>query len=234
MQARTPQSLLGQSVRHAQALGLDKLTTKAQNLNGEMMRRVFWDICDADTQPMLLSYLCKVPFPSNCDEEDATPSCINEHPLDRPTVMSMNILRTRVLKVLNGLFREDGIYLKDYKSVSDIHCQVQDIMTECKTNMEIYHRRVSNRRGSEEADFTAALWKYHVFNSFCLCADNPAAESALNIYMVIREQQQGFANSPKFRAQVFQNFQVAVVMAMLPTRFLSNGSTSKTPATAQS
>jgi hypothetical protein len=40
---------LGQAVRTAQTLGLDKDLTPSQTLHDEMRHRIWWDLVDSDT-----------------------------------------------------------------------------------------------------------------------------------------------------------------------------------------
>lgn len=104
-------SLLGQAIRHAQVLGLHSDTPGANCIETQLRRRIWWDICGCDTfqslcmgRPSLVnSYDSSVPFPLNCHEEDMTPTEIKQQPENVPTIMSFQIQRNLVIKILNQL-----------------------------------------------------------------------------------------------------------------------------------
>lgn len=104
-------SLLSQAVRHAQYLGLHADVQGKNPLETELRRRIWWDICGCDTfqslclgRPTLVrSYYSTVPFPKNCHEEDMSEAGVVESPLHVPTIMSFQIERHRVMKILNRL-----------------------------------------------------------------------------------------------------------------------------------
>lgn len=182
---------------------------------------------------MIQSSLSKVPFQSNCNDDDLTKSTIKVQPMDKPTIMSMNIIRTKLLKVTNGLFRDNGALLNSYDFVCKIENEIQAILTQYSWFLQ------TNDDGSFvilPKELNHVNWQHHIVWTF-VCVQRirmfrpfirtrpadawpkciQAAESAFKFYISIREQEQygSFKRSPKFRSQVFQNFQVSVTLAML-------------------
>jgi hypothetical protein len=132
----TLNSALGQAVRCAQAIGLDKDTSTSKDLKTEMRHRIWWDICAIDTfqslnldrQPLIQSYLSEVPFPQNCDDSDIIASAIYPRPLDQPTVTSMCVFRSKLFKVLNRLYANNGRDLTLFHHVASVDAEIDSIL----------------------------------------------------------------------------------------------------------
>lgn len=105
-------SLLAQAVRHAQVLGLHTDTPGKNAIETELRRRIWWDICGCDTfqslcmgRPVLVnSYTSQVPFPVNSHEKDLVEDGVKIQPDGTPTIMSFQIQRNVVMKILNQLY----------------------------------------------------------------------------------------------------------------------------------
>lgn len=126
-------SLLSQAIRHAQVLGLHSDIPGSNCIETELRRRIWWDICGCDTfqslcmgRPTLVnSYVSTVPFPLNCHEADMTPTRIISQPRVVPTIMSFQIERNVVMKILNRL----------YNDVNGSHPSYEEVL---KTDREIH------------------------------------------------------------------------------------------------
>ncbi|KAI9896884.1 hypothetical protein N3K66_007906 [Trichothecium roseum] len=119
-------SRLGQAVKTAQAMRLDRDGAPSKSLNDEMRHRAWWDLVDSDMfqaicldrPPLIRLSSPGVPLPLNCNDADLTDKCVRPRPIEEPTVMSMNIFRARAFQLLNRNFfhreaeldntREDG------------------------------------------------------------------------------------------------------------------------------
>ncbi|KEF51871.1 uncharacterized protein A1O9_12209 [Exophiala aquamarina CBS 119918] len=134
----TLNSCLGQAIRCAQALGLDKDRAPSSDLESELRHRIWWDLCSNDTfqslcldrQPLVQSHLSEVPFPQNCDDCDLTATSILVRPIEQPTVMSQHVFRAKVFKVLNRLYANNGSDITDYDAVSAVDQEVTTIVNQ--------------------------------------------------------------------------------------------------------
>lgn len=134
----TLNSALGQAIRCAQALGLDKDRAPPTNLESELRHRIWWDLCSNDTfqslcldrQPLVQSHLSEVPFPQNCDDCDITPTSIFVRPIEQPTVMAVHVFRAKLFKVLNRLYANNGSDISDYDAVSPVDDEVTTIVNQ--------------------------------------------------------------------------------------------------------
>ncbi len=108
-------SYLAQSISHAFALGLHKIDVhnKGNQIERELKRRLWWDLCGCDTfralsfgrPPMIRSYTSKVPLPGNLDDLDITEtSNAVPKPMDIPTDNSIDVIRARIMQILNGVY----------------------------------------------------------------------------------------------------------------------------------
>lgn len=125
-------SLLSQAIRHCQVLGLHADAPGADCIETELRRRIWWDICGCDTfqslcmgRPTLVnSYASSVPFPLNCHEADMTSTEIKPQLRSVPTIMSFQIERNLVMRILNQL----------YSNVDGNHPSYEEVL---KTDQEI-------------------------------------------------------------------------------------------------
>ncbi|KAJ9499912.1 hypothetical protein H2202_004302 [Exophiala xenobiotica] len=115
-------SALGQAIRCAQAIGLDKDRTPATDLASELRHRLW--------QTLVQSHLSEVPMPQNCDDSDITRSTINIRPIEEPTAMSMHVLRAHLFKTFNKLYANNGAALACYEEISSIDTEIIAIVNQ--------------------------------------------------------------------------------------------------------
>ncbi|KAK5058803.1 hypothetical protein LTR84_011067 [Exophiala bonariae] len=172
-------SALGQAIRCAQALGLDKDRLPSTDLESELRHRIWWDLCSNDTfqslcldrPPLVQSYLSSVPFPQNCDDCDLTPTSIFVRPIEQPTVMAQHVFRARIFKVLNKLYANNGNDLTNYEAVTAVDKEVSAIMSE-------YPWYLLNQADSGSSNFLSTTlppafdylqWQHHIMHtSICV------------------------------------------------------------------
>lgn len=237
-------SALGQAIRCAQALGLDKDRLPSTDLESELRHRIWWDLCSNDTfqslcldrPPLVQSYLSEVPFPQNCDDCDLTPTSIFVRPLDQPTVMAQHVFRARVFKVLNKLYANNGNDLTNYQAVTAVDDEVSTIMSE-------YPWYLLNQADSGSSVFLSTTlppafdylqWQHHIMHtSICVqrirmyrpflrthfesCWSKcvAAVEGAFAVYHSIRTSDpERFRKSAKRGVQSYQIFCSAISVAV--------------------
>jgi hypothetical protein len=240
----TLNSALGQAIRCAQALGLDKDRVPSADLESELRHRIWWDLCSNDTfqslcldrQPLVQSHLSEVPFPKNCDDCDLTSTSIFVRPLDQPTVMSQHVFRAKIFKVLNRLYANNGNDLSNYDAVSAVDDEVTTIMNQ-------YPWYFLGRADSGSSIFISTTlppafdylqWQHHVVHtSICVqrirmyrpflrthfesCWSKcvAAAEGAFAVYHSIRSSDlDRFRKSSKKAVQSYQIFCSAISIAV--------------------
>jgi hypothetical protein len=186
-----------------------------------------------------MSYLSKTPIPATYSERDPATADREPELLDPPTLMGMHIIRTRLLRVVNELYRDDAAHIESYAHISNINNQMLEIM-----ESRPWYLRLDREQNclNLPAESECIHWQHHVLQTFMslqrirmyrpflrkkvgdswsICLE--AAETAFAVYMSIRRKTESFHKSPKYRAQVFQIFNAAVPIAMLllierPTR----------------
>ena len=147
---------LGQAVKTAQAMRLDRDEAPSKSLNDEMRHRAWWDLVDSDMfqaicldrPPLIRLSNLGVPLPLNCNDSDLTDKSVRPRPIEEPTVMSMNIFRARAFQLLNRNFfqreaeldnpREEGAdghdpdHTRDsaYENVAALDRQMLDLMAD--------------------------------------------------------------------------------------------------------
>lgn len=240
----TLNSALGQAIRCAQALGLDKDRMPSADLESELRHRIWWDLCSNDTfqslcldrQPLVQSHLSEVPFPQNCDDCDLTSTSIFVRPLDQPTVMAQHVFRAKIFKVLNRLYANSGGDLSNYDAVSAVDNEVTTIMNQ-------YPWYLLGRAASGSSTFISTTlppsfdylqWQHHVVHtSICVqrirmyrpflrthfesCWSKcvAAAEGTFAVYHSIRSSDpEGFRKSSKKVVQSYQIFCSAISIAV--------------------
>lgn len=236
-------SHLGQAVRNAQALGLDKETppTVTDCLEREMRHRLWWDLVSSDTfqslclgrPPLLQSHLSTVPFPSNCNDVDITTTSINIRPESEPTEMSMHQCRARIFKVFNRLYNDGGVHLSSYNFVSDIDAEITSILDSVPWFFALPQESEPSPDSRLPSSFSFIPWGYHILHSCVyvqrlrmyrpflhpLVGDSwqrclDAASSALVVYRDLRSQDvPRFQRSHKMRVQAYQIVSAAMVLA---------------------
>ncbi|KAF4345367.1 transcription factor [Fusarium beomiforme] len=233
-------SHMGQAIRNAQALGLDKEAPQSFNcLEREMRHRIWWDLVSTDTfqslclgRPTLLqAHLSSVPFPSNCNDEDMSPLAVNARPITEPTEFSAHIFRARVFKVLSQLYIDNGTNLSSYRFVDEINTKLSGVLASVpwylRDDLDSIRRRLPSRLAATLA------WQRHILHS-CVgtqrvrmyrpflkslegdawqrCVE--ASTGTLAIYKSLRLQNVAqFQRSQKMHVQAYQVFSAAVALA---------------------
>ncbi|KAK5297005.1 hypothetical protein LTR99_008647 [Exophiala xenobiotica] len=235
-------SALGQAIRCAQAIGLDKDRTPATDLASELRHRLWWDLCCSDTfqslcldrQTLVQSHLSEVPMPQNCDDSDITWYTINIRPIEEPTAMSMHVLRAHLFKTFNKLYANNGAALASYEEVSSIDTEIIAIV-----NQFPWYFKSAPGNAIVSPTFPPAYdyiqWQHHlIHNSICVqrirmyrpflrtsyhnacwskCIE--AVEEAFAVYHAIRAANPSrFQRSQRMLAQSYQIFCSAVSIAV--------------------
>ncbi|KIW44267.1 uncharacterized protein PV06_05289 [Exophiala oligosperma] len=172
-------SAMGQAIRCAQAIHLDKDRAPATNLASELRHRLWWDLCCSDTyqslcldrQPLIQAHLSDVPFPQNCEDCDITSTTINCRPLDEPTVMALHVLRARLFKTFNKLYANSASASASYEEVCAIDQEILTIVDQypwyLKTRVDRGHSTVIS--STLPPVFDHIQWQHHVIhNSICV------------------------------------------------------------------
>ncbi|KIW21514.1 hypothetical protein PV08_02094 [Exophiala spinifera] len=233
----TINSRMGQAVRNAQALGLDKDHTPASNVAEEMRHRLWWDLVDSDTfqsicldrPPLIQVHLTNVPLPLNCNDLDLGPDFAHAKTLDEPTTMSMNIYRARVFQLINRALVTDPSQFQSYNSVIEIDRQLVRIIDELPWYFQLDNDG-KPKTFSVAHDFLT--WQNHILrtcvstqrirmyrpfldtvtSAFDTCI--AAVEGSLAVYRTLRRNRP-IATQQKFYPQAYQIFSVAVTLAAL-------------------
>ncbi|KIY02625.1 uncharacterized protein Z520_01090 [Fonsecaea multimorphosa CBS 102226] len=233
----TINSRMGQAIRNAQALGLDKDRTPSRNIGDEMRHRLWWDLVDSDTfqsicldrPPLIQAHLAHVPLPLNCNDLDLGADFAHAKPVDEPTTMSMNIYRAKIFQLINRALVTDPSQLQSYSAVVDIDQQLVKTMDELPWYFQLDH-------GGKAKTFAAAhdflTWQNHILrtcvstqrirmyrpfldnvtSAFDTCIG--AVEDALTVYRALRDNKP-IGTQQKFFPQAYQIFSVAVTLAAL-------------------
>ncbi|WEW62004.1 hypothetical protein PRK78_007504 [Emydomyces testavorans] len=208
--AEAMNSCLGQAVRNAQALGLDK------DLPGRT--------------PLIHTPPSRVPFPSHCNDVDVTETTVDPKPLDEPTDMSANIFRAEIFIIFRKLFENDAELLSSYEHVKSIDDQIEHLMASFPWYLQINANRECAML-PEHLEFIA--WQHHLLHS-CICMQRirmnrpfihtrtgqswdvcaKAANEVLSVYHCLRNRNvEEFRKSQKFLIQGYQIFSAAVALA---------------------
>ncbi|KAF7558024.1 hypothetical protein G7046_g5920 [Stylonectria norvegica] len=226
-------SHMGQAIRNAQAIGLDKEAPSSITncLEREMRHRIWFQSLCLGISPLLQSHICNVPFPANCNDVEITPTSIHERPIEDPTEMSVHVYRARLFKLLNKLYINNGAKLSSYSFISEIDAEISEIEEEypwyLRSDPETLRRRLS------PGFVNIITWMRHILHS-CICIQrvrmyrpflNPvigdswqrcvaASTSALSVYKSLRSPDIArFQRSQKMHVQSYQVFSAAVAMS---------------------
>ncbi|KAL6910251.1 fungal-specific transcription factor domain-containing protein [Trichoderma evansii] len=238
----TLNSRLGQAVRTAQSLGLDKDLTPSQTLHDEMRHRIWWDLVDSDTfqsiclgrPPLIRLESPGVPLPLNCNDEDITDTCLRPRPHDEPTIMMLNIFRARFFKLMNNhiCYRN----LSDGDSYEAICKLDEEVLNITRSYPWFFQLDQEGRPPPLPHPMGEILtWQNHIIrtcistqrirmyrpfishrigDSWAKCIE--AAEDAMAVYRTLRWSNKSSTSLQKFLPQAYQMFSVAVtVMALL-------------------
>ncbi|KAL7795119.1 fungal-specific transcription factor domain-containing protein [Trichoderma ceciliae] len=233
-------SRLGQAVRTAQNLGLDKDLTPSQTLHDEMRHRIWWDLVDSDTfqsicldrPPLIRLEPPGVPLPLNCNDSDITDTFLQPRPHDEPTIMMVNIYRARFFKLMNHhLCFSKADDARSYEAI----CKLDDeILTITRTYPWFYQLDRDGRPPPLPQPLGEILtWQNHIIrtcistqrirmyrpflsprvgDSWAKCIE--AAEDAMAVYRTIRGSK-SITSLQKSLPQAYQIFSVAVTVTAL-------------------
>lgn len=129
-------SALGQAVRNAQALKLDRDVPGATVLETEMRRRLWWELCVCDTfqslcfgrVPLIQTKPNSVPLPANCNDDGVRETSKDPSPMNVPTDMSANIVKAELFRILRFLFTDDSAYANSWEFVHALDRQLGDFL----------------------------------------------------------------------------------------------------------
>ncbi|KAJ9379539.1 transcriptional regulator family: Fungal Specific TF [Paecilomyces variotii] len=230
-------SALGQAVRNAQALGLDKGTPGVNCLDTELRRRAWWDLwcCDTfqslclDRTPLIHTAASKVPLPLNCNDHDITETAVKPRPMEEPTDMSATICRAEAFKILRKIYVSDGDYVSSYDYIRAIDGEIQQLV-DC---FPFYFRTNSEASTRHLSSLDHIAWQHCVLHisicmqrirmnrqflharigeSWAICAR--AAQRMLDVYRSMREPDvERFRRSQKYLAQGYQIYTAAITLA---------------------
>ncbi|KAL7937343.1 fungal-specific transcription factor domain-containing protein [Trichoderma chlorosporum] len=233
-------SRLGQAVRAAQSLGLDKELAPSKTLQDEMRHRIWWDLVDSDTfqsicldrPPLIRLESPGVPLPLNCNDSDMTDSFLRPRPHDEPTVMMFNIFRARFFTLMNHHLCNSKA--DDARSYETIHKLDDEILKITNTYPWFYQLDQDGRPPPLPQPLGEVLiWQNHLIrtcistqrirmyrpflstrvgDSWAKCIE--AAEDALAVYRTIRTNR-SITSLQKFLPPVYQIFSVSVTVTAL-------------------
>ncbi|KAL6251595.1 hypothetical protein RBB50_001805 [Rhinocladiella similis] len=173
-------SAMGQAIRCAQAIHLDKDRAPATNVASELRHRLWWDLCCSDTyqalcldrQPLIQAHLSDVPLPQNCEDCDITSTTINCRPLEEPTVMTVHVLRARLFKTFSKLYANNASASSSYDEVCAIDREILTIVNHFPWFLKTYADQ-----GQSTVVISPTLppaydhiqWQHHlIHNSICV------------------------------------------------------------------
>lgn len=232
---------MGQAIRCAQALGLDRDYEESKNASSEMRHRLWWEICSSDIfqslcldrQPLIQAHNSRVPLPRNCNDEDMTATEIFPIPMQEPTRMSVHVIRAKLIKTFSKLF-DHKTHNMSYDEITAIDAEVLAIIDQAPWYMSSSVDS-SVKSTSLPNAFDYLQWQHHIIHNFvCVqrirmyrpflrtenrnacwskCVD--AVESAFLVYHAIRRKgPTSFQNSEKMLVQSYQIFSSAISTAL--------------------
>lgn len=234
-------SRLGQAVRTAQTLGLDRDVTPSRTLEEEMRHRIWWDLVDSDTfqsiclnrPPLIRLESPGVPLPLNCNDSDITDSFVKPRPHDEPTIMMLNIFRARFFKLMNHhLCHSSAEDARSYEAI----CKLDDeVLSITKSYPWFFQLDPDGRPPLLPQPLGEILvWQNHIIwtcistqrirmyrpflasrvgSSWTKCIE--AAEDAMAVYRSSIRTNRSPTSLQKFLPQAYQIFSVAVTVTAL-------------------
>lgn len=187
--------------------------------------------CCLERPPVIQVHSSKVPLPANCNDEDVTDTFIKERSLDEPTELSYNILRARVMAVLQKLYVDNCSRLMSYSFVQSIDAQMMQVVNSFPWYCRI--RRDQEGVPALAMGMSDLSWQQHLLHT-CICVQRirmyrpflhpPAgsasricaesAEDVLSVYSLLRNSYgEQLPRSPRFILQCYQIYSVAVALA---------------------
>ncbi|TPX24637.1 hypothetical protein DIZ76_010068 [Coccidioides immitis] len=229
---------LGQAVRNAQALGLDRDVPGKNYIDTELRRRIWWELFNCDIfqsmclgrAPLISTSPSKVPFPAHCNDDDITETSIKPRPMEEPTDTTANILRAEAFMIFEKLYNTDVDLLSSYEYVKSVDDEIADLVSKFPWYFQIGPNRECAILGDHLEFIT---WQHHMINS-CICMQRirmnrpfihtrtgnswevcvKAANDVLAVYSNLRNRNvDEFRKSQKFLIQGYQTFSAAVSLA---------------------
>lgn len=167
----------------------------------------------------------------NCNDDDMTETSIKRRPFEEPTEMSYNILRAKLMAVLQKLYVDNCSRLSSYDFIQQIDGEMMQLVESFPWFFRI--------RSDEEGIPTLAMgvseysWAQHLLHS-CICVQRirmyrpflhppvgaasricrESAEDVLSVYALLRSScGEPLRRSPKFALQSYQIYSAAVALA---------------------
>ncbi|PNP38984.1 hypothetical protein TGAMA5MH_09210 [Trichoderma gamsii] len=239
-QIDTLNSRLGQAVRTAQTLGLDKDLTPSQTLHDEMRHRIWWDLVDSDTfqsiclgrPPLIRLETPGVPLPLNCNDDDITDAFLRPHPENEPTIMMLNIFRARFFKLMNShICYSDPNGGNTYEAICKLDDEVLNITRSYPWFFQLdqegrppplphpmgeiitwQNHIIRTCISTQRIRMYRPFISHRIGDSWAKCTE--AAEDAMAVYRTLRRNKSS-TSLQKFLPQAYQVFSVAVTVTAL-------------------
>ncbi|KAL6880894.1 fungal-specific transcription factor domain-containing protein [Trichoderma novae-zelandiae] len=228
-------SRLGQAVRTAQNLGLDRDVTPSRTLEEEMRHRIWWDLISIHllkSPSPDTSRVPGVPLPLNCNDGDITASFLRPRPHDEPTIMMLNIFRARFFKLMNHhICHGSAEGARSYEAI----CKLDDEVLAITASYPWFFQLDPDGRPPPLPQPLGEIlaWQNHIIRtcistqrirmyrpflasrvgaSWAKCIE--AAKDAMAVYRTIRNNR-SITSLQKFLPQAYQIFSVAVTVTAL-------------------
>ncbi|CDK26231.1 unnamed protein product [Kuraishia capsulata CBS 1993] len=129
-------SYLSKSIAAAQLLDIHQQTICKGFIETEMRKRLWWDLCAADTyqslcltRPPLISCANSTsPLPTYCNDYDITENSVTARPLTEPLRMASNYYMIRFMKIWNRLWTSSGEYINTPENVQQIDKEIEQLV----------------------------------------------------------------------------------------------------------
>ncbi|KAM0486216.1 hypothetical protein ACHAPX_000920 [Trichoderma viride] len=236
----TLNSRLGQAVRTAQTLGLDKDLAPSQTLHDEMRHRIWWDLVDSDTfqsiclgrPPLIRLETPGVPLPLNCNDDDITDTFLRPRPDNEPTIMMLNIFRARFFKLMNShICYGDPNGSDSYEAIRKLDDEVLNITRSYPWFFQLdqegrppplphpmgeiitwQNHIIRTCISTQRIRMYRPFISHRIGDSWTKCTE--AAEDAMAVYRTLRRNKSS-TSLQKFLPQAYQVFSIAVTVTAL-------------------
>ncbi|KAE8550628.1 hypothetical protein TMatcc_008673 [Talaromyces marneffei ATCC 18224] len=230
-------SALGQAVRNAQAIGLDKNRPGKNRLDTELRRRIWWELIVDDCYqamclgrpPLIHPSSSEVPKPVHCNDVDVTETSITPRPIEEITDMSASTAHIEVYIIFRRIFEDNGSYASSYEYVRSIDRQIQDVVS----RFPWYFQTNNEFNVCHASSMNVITWQHSLLHigiclqrirlnrpflharigeSWIVCAK--AAQDMFVPYRRMRENNVvGFLRSQRFTSLEYQVYTAAVAVA---------------------
>ena len=187
--------------------------------------------CCLERPSVIQVHNSKVPLPANCNDEDLTETSIKARPLDEPTELSYNILRAKLMAVLQKLYVDNCSRLTSYSFVQSIDAEMMELVD----SFPWYFRITRDEEGipALATGINDLSWQQHTLHC-CICVQRirmyrpflhppvgtarrictESAEDVLSVYSLLRDScSEQLGRSPRFIIQSYQIYSAAVALA---------------------